>query len=69
MTIDPYCYSISTAVAASGGVISRTRLFALIKAGEVSACKVGRKTAVNAASLRDYIERQPKIVAAGSDGT
>jgi hypothetical protein len=57
----PYCYSIASAIAASGGVISRTRLFALIKTGEVTACKVGRKTAVDAESLRNYIERQPKL--------
>jgi hypothetical protein len=56
----PFAFSIAGAVAATGGAVSRTRLFDLIKNHEVVAHKVGRRTVVLAASLRDYVERQPK---------
>ena len=55
----PFALSIAAAVGATGNAVSRTRLFDLIRAGEVDARKVGRRTVVLADSLRAYIERQP----------
>ena len=53
-------FSPDNAAKATGGAISRTRIFALIKAGEIDARKVGRRTVILADSLRSYLERQPK---------
>ena len=55
-----FALSIAAAVQATGNAVSRTRLFDLIKSGEVDARKVGRRTVIIAASLRDYVERQPR---------
>jgi hypothetical protein len=55
--------SIAGAVQATGNAVSRTRLFDLIRNGEVDARKVGRRTAVMAASLHDYLLRQPRAAA------
>jgi hypothetical protein len=55
----PFALSIAAAVQSTGGAVSRTRLFGLIRTHEVAARKVGRRTVVLADSLRDYIERQP----------
>jgi hypothetical protein len=57
----PVAYSIAAAVQATGNAISRTRMFDLIKKGELDARKVGRRTIVLADSLRDYIARQPPV--------
>jgi hypothetical protein len=59
----PFALSIASAVRATGNAISRTRLFDLIRTGEVDARKVGRRTVVMAESLRAYVERQPKAAA------
>ena len=59
----PFALSIAAAVGATGNAVSRTRLFDLIRAGEVDARKVGRRTVVLADSLRAYIERQPRAAA------
>ncbi len=59
----PFAFSIAEGVAATGGAITRTRMFALIRAGEVDARKVGRRTVIVADSLRDYLMRQPRAVA------
>ena len=56
---DTLAYSITAAVAATGNAVSRTRLFALIKAGEIDARRVGRRTVVIADSLRAYLDRAP----------
>lgn len=56
----PFALSIAAAVGATGNAVSRTRLFDLIRTGEVDARKVGRRTVVIAASLHDYLMRQPK---------
>lgn len=45
----------------TNGVISRTRVFELIKARELDARKCGRRTFVTATSLRAFLERQPKV--------
>lgn len=58
--VSPFALSIAAAVGATGNAVSRTRLFELIRSGEVDARKVGRRTVVIADSLRAYIERQPK---------
>jgi hypothetical protein len=59
----PFALSIASAVGATGNAISRTRMFELIKQGEVDARKIGRRTVIIADSLRGYIERQPKAAA------
>jgi len=65
----PFALSIAAAVQATGGALSRTRMFALIRDGEVDARKVGRRTVVIASSLWAYIERQPSAgPTTGSNG-
>jgi hypothetical protein len=59
----PIALSIAGAVGACGGAISRTRLFSLVKSGEIDARRVGRRTVIVADSLRAYIERQPRVAA------
>ncbi len=59
----PFALSIAAAVQATGNAVSRTRLFDLIRTGEVDARKVGRRTVVLADSLRAYVERQPRAAA------
>jgi hypothetical protein len=61
--VAPFALSIAAAVQATGNAVSRTRLFDLIKNGEVDARKVGRRTVVIADSLRDYLLRQPRAAA------
>lgn len=56
----PFALSIAAAVQATGGAVSRTRLFDLIRTGQVDARKVGRRTVIMADSLRDFLARQPK---------
>lgn len=58
--IQPFGLSIAAAVAFTGGAISRTRIFELIKSGDLEARKVGRRTVVLTESLRGFLERQPK---------
>jgi excisionase family DNA binding protein len=59
----PFAYSPENAAKATGGALSRTRIFALIKDGEIDARKVGRRTVILSASLKAYLERQPKAAA------
>jgi hypothetical protein len=59
----PVVFSIATAVSATGNAISRSRLFELIRTGQIDARKVGRRTVIVADSLRDYVLRQPKATA------
>jgi hypothetical protein len=58
--VSPFAFSVSAAVEATGRAISRTRLFELIRTGEIDARKVGRRTVVMADSLHEYLQRQPK---------
>jgi hypothetical protein len=58
-----FAFSIAGAVQATGGAVTRTRLFDLIKNGEIDARKVGRRTIVMADSLRDFLARQPRAAA------
>jgi hypothetical protein len=58
--VSPFAFSIAGAVEATGRAISRTRLFELIRTGEIDARKVGRRTVVMADSLHEYLQRQPK---------
>jgi excisionase family DNA binding protein len=50
----PIAFSMKEASAVSS--IGRTSLYQLIKNGKLEAVKVGRRTLVNAASLRHLIE-------------
>jgi hypothetical protein len=56
---EPMALSIAGAVLATGSAVSRTRMFALIKAGEIDARRIGRRTVVMADSLRAYLDRAP----------
>ena len=58
--ISPFALSIAAAVRATGNAVSRTRLFDLIRTGEVDARKVGRRTVVITESLQAFVRRQPK---------
>jgi hypothetical protein len=51
--------SIAQAVTATGGAISRTRLFSLIGSGEIDARRVGRRTVVLSDSLKAFLDRAP----------
>ena len=56
----PFALSIAAAVQSTGGAISRTRIFELIREGEIDARKVGRRTVVVSDSLRAFLMRQPR---------
>jgi hypothetical protein len=61
--VSPFALSIAAAVGATGNAVSRTRLFELIRNGEIDARKVGRRTVIISDSLRDYLMRQPRAAA------
>ena len=50
----PLTYSINEAIRISS--IGRTKLYELIGSGELKVARVGRRTLVNAASLRQLID-------------
>lgn len=56
-----FAFSIAGAVQATGNSVSRTRMFELIKQGEIDARRVGRRTIIIADSLRAYLERAPTV--------
>jgi hypothetical protein len=56
----PFALSIPAALDAVGHIFGRSQLFALIRAGEVDARKLGKRTVIMADSLRAYIKRQPR---------
>jgi hypothetical protein len=56
----PIAYSVDAAVAATGNAISRSRLYELIKGGEIESRKVGRRRVVLADSLRRYVATAPR---------
>jgi hypothetical protein len=66
---EPMAFGIAEAVAATGGAVSRTRLFALIAQGQVDARRCGKRTVVLADSLRRYLESLPAARAAPSSRT
>ena len=51
----PIAYRIPDALTVSG--IGRTKMFELIKDGEIESVHVGRRTLIVAASLEHFIER------------
>jgi excisionase family DNA binding protein len=57
--IDPAAMQIPAAVAYSG--LSRTRLYALMGAGEIEAVKVGKRRLVLRGSIDAFFERQPRV--------
>jgi hypothetical protein len=59
----PFALSPNAVSAFTGGSISRTRAFELIRTGQIDARKIGRRTVIIADSLRAYIERQPRSAA------
>ncbi len=50
---DPLAYSIKEAIRISS--IGKTRLYALIKEGRLTTTKVGKRTLVNAQSLKELV--------------
>lgn len=50
---EPLAYSIKEAIRVSS--IGKTRLYSLIKSGEIKITKVGNRTLVNAASLKQLV--------------
>jgi hypothetical protein len=61
--IAPIVYSVKSAVAATRGAISRTRMFELLKTGQIDARRIGRRTVIMADSLHAYFKNQPSISA------
>lgn len=59
MDLDRENVSINDAVRIFG--IGRTKLYELIQAGDVVAVKLGRRTLLDSASLRDFIGCLPKM--------
>lgn len=53
---DPICVRVNDAARMIG--VGRTKLYALIAAGEVETVKLGKATRVTTASLHDLIRRQ-----------
>jgi excisionase family DNA binding protein len=46
--------------------ICKTRVYELIAAGELRAVKCGRRTLIDAQSLRDYLASLPRLPAKGA---
>ena len=55
----PICVRIRTAQALLG--IRKTKMYALIAAGEIEAIKVGRSTLIIHKSLEAYVARAPRL--------
>lgn len=53
---DPICVRVNDAARMIG--VGRTKLYALIAAGEVETIKLGKSTRITTASLHDLIRRQ-----------
>ncbi len=60
----PIAFSIKAAVEATGGAVSRTKMFELIATRAIDARKSGRRTMILADSLRRYVESLPPARAA-----
>lgn len=57
--IEPIGLSIHEAINASS--LTRSRLFDLMKTGEIDARKVGKRTVIIGDSLRSYLLRNPSV--------
>ncbi|MEJ7936138.1 helix-turn-helix domain-containing protein [Sphingobium sp. AN558] len=53
---DPICLRVNDAARMIG--VGRTKLYAMIAAGEVETVKLGKATRITTASLHDLIKRQ-----------
>lgn len=53
----PFTFNITGAVAASG--LSRTRIYDLLRSGELEAVRCGGRTLVRGSSLRAYLDGLP----------
>lgn len=53
---DPICVRVNDAARMIG--VGRTKLYAMISAGEIEAVKLGKATRITTASLHDLIRRQ-----------
>jgi excisionase family DNA binding protein len=53
---DPICVRVNDAARMIG--VGRTKLYALIAAGEIETVKLGKSTRITTASLHDLIRRQ-----------
>ncbi|WP_288049836.1 hypothetical protein [Acidiphilium sp.] len=52
-------YTVRTAIEASGGLLTRSRIFELIRSGELEARRCGRRNFIPARSLRAYLDALP----------
>jgi excisionase family DNA binding protein len=59
MQVEPIALGVKDAAAFIG--LSKSRLYELISAGAIEARKLGHRTVVPTASLRDYVESAPRL--------
>jgi hypothetical protein len=59
LDVHPVVYSIPAAVKASGGVVSRTRIYLALGRGELTARKIGRRAAINAKEFHEWLASFP----------
>jgi len=59
--VQPLAYTPTGIPRATGGAISRTRVFELIRDGSLAAVKCGRRTLIPADSLLAYLAALPRI--------
>jgi excisionase family DNA binding protein len=57
--MNPICFSIKDAIAASGGAISRSTLYRAAAAGELPIRKLGRRSFILADDLKHFLESRP----------
>lgn len=55
--VSPFTFNIAGAVAASG--LSRTRIYELLRSGDIEAVRCGGRTLIRASSLRAYLASLP----------
>jgi excisionase family DNA binding protein len=56
--VAPLAFSVDGAVAALNGAVCRTKLFALLKSGDIPSFKVGRRRLIPADALHGFLARQ-----------
>ena len=59
--MDVYRENVTVAEAIERFGIARTKLYESIRAGEIEAFKLGRRTLIRAESVRAFIDRLPRL--------
>lgn len=59
--MDVHRENVTVAEAIQRFGIARTKLYESIRAGEIEAFKLGRRTLIRAESVRAYIDRLPRV--------